>query len=121
MARWSKTGLWLGAIGGLLTGGASYIFTGLVLGALSAIALGAAVGFLTGGYHRLKQGDQREAVQRRGKPPRGLFAQTPDRDRISDANFERVFQQSQELAYDQKNYWTDRVEPEPRGRGGRGW
>ncbi|MFO0110333.1 MAG: hypothetical protein ACK52W_07360 [Alphaproteobacteria bacterium] len=120
MARWTKTGLFLGAIGGMLVG-PSYIFTGLLLGMAGAILLGATVGFLTGGYQRLKHGDQREAMQRNGRTPRGLVTQTLDRDRVSDMNAERIFQQSQELSYDQSAYWTSRVEAEPRGRGGRGW
>lgn len=120
MARWTKTGLFLGAIGGMLVG-PSYIFTGLLLGMAGAILLGATVGFLTGGYQRLKHGDQREAMQRNGRTPRGLVTQTLDRDRVSDMNAERIFQQSQELSYDQNTYWTSRVEAEPRGRNGRGW
>jgi hypothetical protein len=120
MARWTKRGLFLGAIGGMLVG-PSYIFTGLLLGMAGAILLGSAVGFLTGGYQRLKQGDQREARQRQGRTSRGITVQTLNQDRISDMNAERIFQQNQELSYDQNAYWTSRVDSEPRGRGGRGW
>jgi hypothetical protein len=126
MARWTKPGMWLGILGGLAVGAGTgmtigYIVTGVLVGMFGAIALGGTIGLLTGGYRQMKYGDQKEAARNRGKSNGIFYQEAIDRDVIADKNFERAYQQSQELDYDRSTYWTDRVSSEPRSYSGRGW
>jgi hypothetical protein len=131
MSRWGSRGFTYGGIGGILfgianAGAVSFVGSvgiGVLGGALAGIAVGATLGALTGGFTRASRAQAREDAMDRARQVKrsgGLGVVHGDHiDRINDSNFDRQLQQNQELEYDRKTYWTDRVsQPGPdHGRG----